>query len=156
MFSHINKNGQAIMVNIVNKSNTIRSAKAKADIIVPKHVFNAVIENNIKKGDVISLSRIAGIIATKNVHNIIPLCHAINVDHVNIDIISHPPNKFEIIAEVNCFNKTGVEMEALHAVSVSSLTFYDMCKALSKDMCITNMHLINKTGGKSDYNITQQ
>lgn len=156
MFSHINKVGKAVMVDIANKSNTIRSAKAKADIIVPNHVFNAVIENNIKKGDVISVSRIAGIIATKNTYNIIPLCHPINVDHVNVDIISHPPNKFEIISEVHCFNKTGVEMEALHAVSVSSLTFYDMCKAISKDMCITNIHLINKTGGKSHYNNKQQ
>ena len=157
MFTHISKTGQAIMVNIMNKSNTMRTAKAKADIIVPEHIFKAVMDNSIKKGDVISVSRLAGIMSAKKTSELIPLCHPLNIDHVDIEIKSFPPNRFEIISEVGSFNKTGVEMEALHAVSTSSLTFYDMCKALSKDMKITNIQLISKTGGKSDYgeNISQ-
>lgn len=153
MFSHVNKVGKAIMVNIINKTNTNRTAKASADIIVPSHVYNAVIDNTVKKGDVTFVSRLAGIIAAKNTYQVIPLCHPINIDHVDINIIEHPPNRFEIIAEVAIFNKTGVEMEALHAATIASLTFYDMCKALSKDIIITNVHLISKTGGKSDYNL---
>jgi molybdenum cofactor biosynthesis protein MoaC len=148
MFSHINAVGRAVMVNVVTKQPTVRTAIAKADILVPKNVFDAVQKNIITKGDVISVSRIAGITGSKRTADLIPLCHNINIDFVSVDITPMDGNKFEVVSEVHTFNKTGVEMEALTAVHVSCLTFYDMCKAISKDIVINNIRLINKTGGK--------
>lgn len=149
--THINNQGKAIMVNISNKKNNLRTAIAKCTVNVPDNIYNAVIDNDIKKGDVISVSRLAGIINAKKTSDIIPLCHPLNISNVNIDIVSNKKNEFEIISNVETISNTGVEMEALTAVTISALTFYDMCKALSKDIKIQNIELIKKTGGKSDY-----
>ena len=150
MLSHVNKVGKAIMVNIQNKIPTLRIATAQCIIKVPENVYNAVKENNVKKGDVIAVSRIAGIMGTKQTADLIPLCHQINLDSVQIDIDSAIKNEFIVTSKVITNNKTGVEMEALTAVSITALTFYDMCKALSKNIIITEIKLLEKTGGKCD------
>ena len=152
MLSHVNKAGKALMVNIQNKITTLRIASAQCIIKVPENVYNAVKENNVKKGDVIAVSRIAGIMGTKQTADLIPLCHQINLDSVQIDIDSTIKNEFIVTSKVITNNKTGVEMEALTAVSITALTFYDMCKALSKNIIITELKLLEKTGGKSHHN----
>jgi len=151
MLSHISKNGKAIMVNVKNKIPSLRTAKAQAIIKVPESIYNTIIENDNKKGDIIGVSRIAGISATKKTSDLIPLCHQVNLDYVKVDITSYINNEFKITSEVQTTYKTGVEMEALMAVSITSLTFYDMCKALSHDIIISDIKLIEKTGGKSNY-----
>ena len=150
--SHINESGKASMVNITNKKSNIRMATARCYINVPSNVYKAVLNNNVIKGDVLSISRIAGITNSKKTSNIIPLCHPLNITNVNIDIISKKKNIFEVTSQVETVNNTGVEMEALVAVTTSALTFYDMCKSLSKNIIIKNIHLVKKTGGKSENN----
>ena len=149
MLSHINSNGKAVMVNITNKLPTLRIAIAEATIKVPSIVYDSVKDNNNKKGDIIAVSRLAGIMASKKTHDLIPLCHQINLDSTQIDIHSNYMNEFIIRSTVKASYKTGVEMEALTAVTVASLTFYDMCKALSHNIIISNIKLLNKSGGKS-------
>tara|TARA_B110000037_G_C16991881_1_gene453460 strand:- start:315 stop:785 length:471 start_codon:yes stop_codon:yes gene_type:complete len=151
MLSHISKNGKAVMVNVKNKIPSHRIAKAQAIIKVPKSIYDTIIKNDSKKGDIIGVSRIAGIIATKKTSDLIPLCHQVNLDSIKVDIHPYLNNEFKITSEIQTTYKTGVEMEALMAVSIASLTFYDMCKALSHDIIITDIKLIKKTGGKSDY-----
>jgi cyclic pyranopterin phosphate synthase len=149
--THLNSKGKAVMVNISNKKENLRTAIAKCTINVPDNIYKAVIDNNIKKGDVFTVSRLAGIINTKKTSDIIPLCHPLNVSDVKIDIVTNEKNTFEITSKVETVSNTGVEIESLVAVTTSALTFYDMCKALSKDIIIKNIQLIKKTGGKSDY-----
>ena len=151
MLSHVNKSGKVVMINVNNKSQTVRKAIAQCEIKVPNIIYNAVLSNNIKKGDVITTSRLAGIMGTKKTSDIIPMCHQINLDYISVDIISNKKNYFTITSNVETNSKTGVEMEALSAVNIASLTFYDMCKALSKNIIIKNIRLIEKTGGKSDF-----
>ena len=153
MLTHVNKVGKAVMVNVQNKTPTIRTAIAQCIIKVPDNIYNAVLENNIKKGDVIAVSRLSGIMGSKKTSELIPLCHQINLNSVEINIESEKKNEFSIISEVNAYDKTGVEMEALVAVNITALTFYDMCKALSKDMVISETRLVEKRGGKSDFQI---
>jgi len=150
MLSHVNKIGKAIMVNVSNKSPTLRTAKAYGEIIVPVEVFNKIKENDLSKGDVLSVARLSGIMATKKTSELIPLCHPINIQGASVEILSVFPNKFQIFTEVSTHSNTGVEMEALTAVHVTALTFYDMSKAISKNIVINNIRLISKTGGKSD------
>ncbi len=159
VLTHVNENGKATMVNIVNKNNTIRTAKATAELILPNNVYKAILENNIKKGDVLSVSRVAGIMGTKKCSELIPLCHPINIKNVNIDFKMEKKSnygKMIITSEVNVNDSTGVEMEALTAVSVSALTVYDMCKAISKDIIIGKIMLQEKTGGKSGIYVRQK
>jgi cyclic pyranopterin monophosphate synthase len=151
MLSHVNRAGKAVMVNIQKKVPSLRTAIAQCIIKVPDNVYNAVLENNVKKGDVIAVSRIAGIMGAKRTSELIPLCHQINLDTVEINIDTETKNEFIITSKAIIEHKTGVEMEALTAVSISALTFYDMCKALSKEIIISEIKLIEKTGGKSEY-----
>jgi cyclic pyranopterin phosphate synthase len=155
MLTHVNKVGKAVMVNVQNKTPTLRTAIAQCIIKVPNNIYTAVLENTVKKGDVIAVSRLSGIISAKKTSELIPLCHQINLNSVEISIESEKKNEFLIMSEVNAYDKTGVEMEALVAVNITALTFYDMCKALSKDMVISETRLIEKRGGKSDYNPTK-
>jgi len=148
-FSHINRLGKAIMVNVVGKSPTVRTARAYGEIIVPRTVFNSVIENTVVKGDVISVSRLAGIMGAKKTSDLIPLCHPLNIEGISVDIVPVEPDTFKIYSEVCIYSNTGVEMEALTAVNITGLAFYDMCKAISKDIVINNIRLLDKTGGKS-------
>ena len=153
MLSHVNTAGKAAMVNISNKLPSLRTAIAGGTIKVTSDIYNAVIQNTNKKGDVIATSRLAGITGAKYTAQLIPLCHQLNLSHINVEIYENPNKKqFDITASCSTHNTTGVEMEALTAVNISALTFYDMCKGISQNMSIENIRLIKKTGGKSDIN----
>lgn len=148
--THFDSRGQAIMVDVSEKQDTSRVAVATGYIYVNEAVYKAIEEGTAAKGDVLGVARIAGIMAAKKTSDVIPLCHPLPLAKCNID--------FELLSEekavkakvtVKVTGKTGVEMEALHAVTVSLLTIYDMCKALDKRMEIRDVHLDSKSGGKS-------
>lgn len=148
--THIDKKGKARMVDVTAKEITEREAVAKGSIFMKKDTLKAVVANEIKKGDVLGTAKIAGIMAAKKVGDLIPLCHPLNID--SVDILFEPIRKtncIDITAIAKASGKTGVEMEALAAVSVAALTIYDMCKAMDKGMIISDIRLIKKTGGKS-------
>lgn len=148
--THLNKKGRANMVDVSNKDVTQRFAKAKAVVKLNEETFNLLLNQGIKKGDVLAVSQVAGIMASKNTFSIIPMCHPIMLTGVDIDFILHKESfKIEIIATTKCTEKTGVEMEALTAVTIAALTIYDMCKAVQRDIEITDIKLLEKTGGKS-------
>jgi cyclic pyranopterin phosphate synthase len=152
-FTHIDEQGQAAMVDVSQKSETVRTAEAIASVKVSKEVFEKIQTNTIAKGDVLSAARLAGIQGAKRTSELIPLCHNIFISHIEIhfrfDIVT---SSIDISSRVTTTGVTGVEMEALTAVSVASLTLYDMCKAVDKSIRLTNIHLVSKTGGKSgDY-----
>jgi len=148
--SHVDHNGKARMVDISNKTPTKRTAIARTDILINNQILEAIQQNEVKKGDVFSVAKIAGIQAAKNCSQIIPLCHQVDLSNIDvvfkIDLITP---KIEVYSEATTIHSTGVEMEALVASHVSALTVYDMCKAISKTMVIQNGKLIKKTGGKS-------
>lgn len=148
--SHIDPNGKARMVNVSSKKDTQRSAIAHARISMNKTAFFQIMENTNKKGDVLGTANIAGIMAAKKTGELIPLCHPLQISHVSIEF---RPDKrtfsVEILAACELVGKTGVEMEALTAVTVAALTLYDMCKAVDKGMEISEIYLIKKTGGRS-------
>ena len=149
-FTHLNKAGQAIMVNIQQKLPTLRTAVAQCIVKTPANVFEAVLDKKIAKGDIYSVIKIAGINGAKQTSNLIPLCHQLNMDCVSLDIIPYRKDySFLIKSRVTCDAKTGVEMEALSAVTIAGLTFYDMCKALSHDILLTDIKVLEKHGGKS-------
>jgi cyclic pyranopterin phosphate synthase len=138
------------MVDISEKNESVRIAKAYAEVFVSEEVFNRINENNIAKGDVLATARLAGIQAAKKTAELIPLCHNILVSDVAIDfILNNEKKSVEINTMVKTTSKTGVEMEALTAATVSALTVYDMCKALDKSIQISNIKLLAKSGGKS-------
>jgi cyclic pyranopterin phosphate synthase len=148
--SHIDKEGKARMVDISDKSGSVRIAKAYAEVFVSDEVFKRINENNIAKGDVLATARLAGIQAAKKTAELIPLCHNILINEVMVDfILNNEKKSVEINTAVKTTSKTGVEMEALTAASVSALTVYDMCKAIDKSIEISNVKLLTKTGGKS-------
>ena len=151
--SHIDQRGQAHMVDVSGKENTVRTAAALGRIRLNPAMYRAVTDNTGKKGDVLSVARIAGIQAAKRTWELIPMCHPLPLTGIDIAFaLSDEPCMVEIRATVSCTGVTGVEMEALTAVSVAALTIYDMCKAVQKDMRITNIRLLEKSGGKSgDY-----
>jgi cyclic pyranopterin monophosphate synthase len=147
--SHINSGGEAKMVDISLKGVTVREAIAKGSVIMQPATLALVKNAGMKKGDVLAVARIAGIMAAKKVPDFIPLCHTIPVDSITIDFDLTATNCNGITATVKSTGKTGVEMEALTAVAVTALTIYDMCKAVEKGMTITGIYLETKTGGKS-------
>ncbi|MBT3827114.1 MAG: cyclic pyranopterin monophosphate synthase MoaC [Nitrosomonadales bacterium] len=150
MFSHIDANGNAKMVDVTKKGDTLREAIAMGSITLNKEIIKAIIENKNKKGDVLSTSKIAGIQAAKKTADLIPLTHNLNLTKIAIDFSIDEKN-YVINCEglVRCLGKTGVEMEALTAVSVALLTVYDMCKSFSKNLVISKIMLLKKSGGKS-------
>lgn len=154
-FTHFNEQGRAKMVDISEKTDTVRTAIAKSTVIVNKEVYDKIEKKEIEKGDVLSIAQVAGIMAAKNTPMIIPLCHPIPLKGVDISFHWNIDGKkyiLEIIAMVKTKGATGVEMEALTAVFASALTIYDMCKALDKGIVIGPTFLVEKTGGKSgDY-----
>ena len=138
------------MVDVSEKNITKRIAIATGNIKISDKILTSIKNLDNKKGDVISTARIAGIMAVKNTPNVIPLCHTILINKVSVDFeINENENYIKAICTVSCNGKTGVEMEALHGVSVSLLTIYDMCKAIDKSMIIYDIHLQEKSGGKS-------
>ena len=150
MFTHIDENGDANMVDVSKKNDTLREAIAQGSILLNKEIINAIVGNSNKKGDVLSTSRLAGIQAAKRTSDLIPLAHNLNLTKIEIEFsIDDENNMIHCEGLVRCCGKTGVEMEALTAVSVALLTIYDMCKSFSKNLSISQITLLKKSGGKS-------
>ncbi|WP_347709080.1 cyclic pyranopterin monophosphate synthase MoaC [Clostridium sp. C8-1-8] len=147
-FSHFNEEGRAHMVNVSDKIDTKRVAVARGTIKMKKETIRLIKEGLIKKGDVLSVSQVGGIMGAKKTWELIPMCHNILLTGSDISF-EVKEEEIEIEATVTTIGKTGVEMEALTAVNIAALTIYDMCKAVDKDMVITDVRLIKKTGGKS-------
>jgi len=148
--THFDKDGQAIMVDVGDKPLTSRKAVARGKIQMQPETLRQIVTGGVKKGDVFAVARIAGIMAAKQTASLIPLCHPLPLSAVTIDFSSDlQAGQVTIIATTKCSGQTGVEMEALTAVSIAALTIYDMCKAVDKEMTITETCLLRKTGGKS-------
>ena len=152
-FTHLDKNGNAKMVDVSLKDVTVREAVAIGKVFMKADTLKMIKDSTIPKGDVAATARIAGIMAAKRTGDLIPMCHNIPIDSVKVDIkYDHDENCVCLKAAAKCTWKTGIEMEVLTAVSVAALTIYDMCKAVDKTMVIKDIKLIKKTGGKSgDY-----
>ncbi|MEM7579063.1 MAG: cyclic pyranopterin monophosphate synthase MoaC [Cyanobacteria bacterium P01_A01_bin.80] len=153
--SHLDNRGEAQMVDVSAKASTVREAVAAGKVRMKQETFAAIESGNAPKGDVLSTARLAGIMAAKQTANLIPLCHPLPLQKINVQITPLPElTGYEIQATVKTKGETGVEMEALTAVSVAALTLYDMAKALEKSIQIESIHLISKSGGKSgDYSV---
>lgn len=150
--THIDTTGAARMVDVGGKALTKRQASAKGTLTMAKSTLKAILEGNMPKGDVIGTARLAGIMAAKKTSDLIPLCHPLALSSIDVDIVAIDSQTLEITATASLTGQTGVEMEALTAVSVAGLTLYDMAKAIDKSMSIGNIRLVSKTGGKSgDY-----
>ena len=146
--THLNTKGQASMVDVSDKAITHRKAVAAARVIMQPQTLAAIRAGDVKKGDVLGTARVAGIMAAKKTHELIPLCHPLLLTKVAVDF-EYVELGVDIVTTVICEGQTGVEMEALTAASVAALTIYDMAKALEKTMRIENVHLLRKEGGKS-------
>ncbi len=147
--SHVNSSGEARMVDIGKKADTVREAVARGTVVMKPGTLEQVKANTLKKGDVLAVARIAGIIAAKKTPDLIPLCHTILIDEVAVEFDISGEDCIGITARAKSTGKTGVEMEAMVAASVSALTIYDMCKAVDKGITIKEIYLESKTGGKS-------
>ncbi len=151
-FTHIDKHGKAKMVDVTGKKENLRIAKASGYIVLDKNIIKKIKDNELKKGDVLTVAKIAGINAAKKNWELIPLCHQIRLNGVDINFeIIEKENKIKAVSVVKGSDVTGVEMEALMCTSISLLTIYDMCKALSREMRIEDIELLEKTGGKTDF-----
>lgn len=149
-FSHLNRRGEANMVDISDKTPTTRSASAEAKLTFPEASFKQLQDEAIPKGDLYAIARVAGIQAAKQCANLIPLCHSLSLSKVSVEFELHTEKQqLQIITHCKLRGTTGVEMEALTAASVAALTVYDMCKALDKGIVIGPVQLLEKTGGKS-------
>lgn len=148
--THLDKNGNAVMVDVSEKEVTHRTAIACGKILVSQEILASIKENTNKKGDVFAVARVAGIMAAKRTSELIPLCHLLMLTKCTVDFtINEEENYIEASCTVKTDGKTGVEMEALTGVQIALLTIYDMCKAIDKKMVITDVHLLAKSGGKS-------
>ena len=151
-FSHFDKQGNAVMVDVTAKDDTQRTARATGTIVVSQEVYEKVKEGSMAKGDVLNVARTAGIMAAKNTFQLIPMCHLLMLTGCGIEFtMQEEEQRYSIsgICTVRTTGKTGVEMEALTGIMTALLTIYDMCKAVDKSMKIENVHLIEKTGGQS-------
>ena len=147
-FTHFNEQGRAKMVDVGEKPPTRRTAVAGARVLVSPDTFALIRSGGMKKGDVLTVAQVAGVMGAKRTPDLIPMCHPILVDGIDLDLsLDEERCSVEIRASVSCGGRTGVEMEALTAATVAALTVYDMCKAVQKDMVITDLRLIEKTGG---------
>ena len=148
--THLDDDGNAVMVDVSDKSETERIATAKGCVIMAKETMDLIVAGQVKKGDVLSVAQLAGIMGAKRTPDLIPLCHPLNLSSVNVDLTCDPNRSaVDITARCKLTGKTGVEMEALTAVSVAALTIYDMCKAVDREMRISDIRLVQKSGGKS-------
>lgn len=148
--THINEEGRARMVDVSEKSDSTREAIAVGTITMKKETIDRIKKGSISKGDVLSVAQVGGIMGAKSTPHIIPMCHPIMLSGCDISFkIDSENNKIQITAVTKTFGKTGVEMEALSAVSVAALTIYDMCKAIDREMIISDIMLLKKSGGKS-------
>ncbi len=149
-FTHIDGQGQVRMVDVTDKSATDRKAVAQAKISMQPSTLEKIINQEFKKGNVLETARIAGVMAAKKTHDLIPMCHPLKITHVQVDFFPDTTqNTIRVESLVRIVDQTGVEMEALTAASVAALTIYDMCKAVDRGMTITDLCLLEKSGGKS-------
>jgi cyclic pyranopterin phosphate synthase len=148
-FSHFDEHGSARMVDVGSKAETLRNAVASGRVVMKPETLQLIRNREIRKGDVLELARVAGIMASKRVADLIPLCHPIRIDSVEISIEPTSETEIKIQATVTAVERTGVEMEALTAVSATALTIYDMCKSVDRAMRITDIQVEAKSGGKS-------
>lgn len=147
-FTHFNEEGRARMVDVGEKSVTRRTAVAAGRVLVNRETFALIRSGGMKKGDVLTVAQIAGVMGAKRTPDLIPMCHPILLDGIDLKLtLDEARCSVEIRAEVSCCGRTGVEMEALTAASAAALTVYDMCKAVQRDMVIADIHLVRKTGG---------
>ena len=151
-FTHIDSNGSVRMVDVTEKEPTDRTALASGFIRMNRQTFENIYNQTVKKGNVLETARIAGIMAAKKTADLIPMCHPLMISHAKIDFFPIRENfSIKITAQMRLTGRTGVEMEALTAVSIAALTIYDMCKSYDKSMVISDISLQEKTGGKSGY-----
>lgn len=148
-FTHLNSSGEARMVDVGDKAVTRREARAEATVAMQPRTLDLLLAGNMPKGDVLAAVRLAGIMAAKQTSSLIPLCHPLAIDSVDLLITLQAPDQVRLEAIVRTTGKTGVEMEALTAVSIAALTLYDMCKAVDRGMVIRDIQLLEKSGGKS-------
>ncbi|MEP1126484.1 MAG: cyclic pyranopterin monophosphate synthase MoaC [Ilumatobacter sp.] len=147
-FTHLDPMGRARMVDVAQKEPTHRRAVARCKVVMKPETITAIVNREVKKGDVLAVARVAGIMAAKRTSDTIPLCHPLMISSVSVTF-ELEDDHVAIEVHVDCIERTGVEMEALHACSVAALTVYDMCKSADKGMTITELALWEKTGGKS-------
>lgn len=148
--NHFDSNGNAVMVDVSEKPVTHRTAIATGSILVGKEIMERLTEGSVAKGDVLGVARVAGIMAVKHTSDLVPMCHPLSVTKCTVDFqLEKEQGRIHTFCTVKTDGKTGVEMEALTGVQVTLLTIYDMCKAIDKHMVMTDIHLVEKTGGKS-------
>jgi cyclic pyranopterin phosphate synthase len=148
--THLDESGQARMVDVGHKPDTERVAVARGAVSMRPETLQLIIEGNVKKGDVLTVAQLAGVMAAKRTSELIPLCHPLLLSHIDVTCRPNPAeSRVDIEATVRLWGKTGVEMEALTAVSVAGLTIYDMAKAVDRTMRITDIRLVHKSGGRS-------
>lgn len=147
--THVDAKGQARMVDVGSKGITEREAIARGRVIMSPATLNLILEGKISKGDVLAVARVAGIMAAKKTGELIPLCHPLNLTSASVEFRPQGEGILEIEARVKAVGQTGVELEALTAVSVAALTIYDMCKAVERGIVITDLRLVEKSGGRS-------
>jgi cyclic pyranopterin monophosphate synthase len=156
-FTHIDEKGRVRMVDVTEKESTARRAVAQGVICMSPKTLSSILNQETKKGNVLETARIAGVMAAKNTAHLIPMCHPLNITHIQIDFFpDEGKNSIRIESSVRIKDQTGVEMEALTAVSVAALTIYDMCKATDREMVISDICLLEKSGGKSGTFIRSQ
>lgn len=157
-FTHFNEQGRAKMVDVGEKPESVRTAVAAGRVLVSPETFALIKSGGMKKGDVLTVAQVAGVMGAKRTPDVIPMCHPILIDGIDLRLwLDESRLSVEIEANVSCSGRTGVEMEALTAVSTAALTVYDMCKAVQKDMVISDVRLISKAGGvHGDYRRTEQ
>ena len=150
--THFDQKGKSQMVDVSKKDVTTRIARASGRVLMKPETFKMIQNKNISKGDVLEVARLAGIMGAKRTSELIPLCHPLKITSVNIDFkLDNKKNMVEILSTVKANDKTGVEMEALTAVSVAALTIYDMCKSVDREIEIKDIFLMEKSGGKSGH-----
>lgn len=149
--THLDENGSARMVEVGDKAVTARSATAQAEVVMQPETLSRIVAGGMPKGDVFACARIAGIMAAKRTHELIPLCHPLPLTGIEVELTAVPPARVRVTATARCDWKTGVEMEALTAASVAALTVYDMCKAVDRGMTIERVCLLEKAGGRSGH-----
>lgn len=147
--THIDDNGAARMVDVGEKEVTRRTATAQAVVAMQPQTLSLILSGGMPKGDVFACARIAGIMAAKRTWELIPMCHPLPIEGIEIDLTPISDTEVRIVGTLRCTHKTGIEMEALTAVSVAALTLYDMCKAVDRGMVIRDVMLLRKSGGKS-------
>lgn len=147
--THFDEHGASRMVDVSNKEATERIAIAHAKITMKPETFLLIMDKKIQKGDVLEVARVAGIMAAKQTHSLIPMCHPLNINSAKIDFANNSKDTIYIASEVKVNGKTGVEMEAVTAAAICAVTIYDMCKSVDKGMVISDIHLVKKSGGKS-------